>query len=175
MHLEISERREPGCSLLLLTGIMIREEQIETIKEFLLPFLVDDLFLVDIRIKPTNNIKIFIDADSGLSIDKCSRINRALYRAIEEAGLYPDGNFSLEVSSPGVTEPLKLQRQYLKNIGRELEVVKEDGTTVTGKLTEASELKVVLEYTEGKNKKAVLHQVEIPFEEIKKATVQVKF
>ena len=78
----------------------------------------EDVFLVSIRIKPTNNFKIYLDADSGLSIEKCIRINRTLYKTIEEEAWYPDGNFSLEVSSPGVDEPLKMLRQYKKNIGR---------------------------------------------------------
>ena len=81
-----------------------------------------EVFLVSVRIKPTNNIKVFLDADNGLSIEKCTKINRAMYRVIEEEGWYPDGNFSLEVSSPGVDEPLKLLRQYKKNIGRKVEV-----------------------------------------------------
>ena len=57
-----------------------------------------DTFLVSVRIKPTNNIKVFLDADAGLSIDKCVKINRLMYRIIEEKGWYPDGNFSFAVS-----------------------------------------------------------------------------
>lgn len=74
----------------------------------------EDVFLVSVRIKPTNNIKVFLDADTGLSIDKCVKINRQMYRTIEENAWYPDGNFSLEVSSAGVEEPLKMLRQYKK-------------------------------------------------------------
>ena len=137
--------------------------------------MVDDLFLVDIKIKPTNNIKIFLDADSGLPIERCTKINRRLYKVIEEMGLYPDGNFSLEVSSPGIDEPLKLHRQFVKNTGRSLEVVKNDDSKIEGKLTGVDEKIITLEYTEGKNKKAVLHTVEVPIEDIKSATVQIKF
>src|ERR1700712_2653087 len=97
-----------------------------------------DIFLVSVRIKPTNNIKVFLDADSGLSIDKCVKINRAMYRAIEENGWYPDGNFSLEVSSPGLEEPLKMLRQYKKNIGRNVEVILQDDTRHEGKLLDAN-------------------------------------
>ena len=48
------------------------------------PLLVDDIFLVSIKIKPTNNFKIYLDADGGLGIEKCIKINRALYKQIEE-------------------------------------------------------------------------------------------
>src|SRR5450432_558715 len=115
----------------------------------------EDIFLISVRIKPTNNIKVFLDADSGLSIEKCVKINRAMYRTIEEKGWYPDGNFSLEVSSPGVEEPLKMFRQYKKNIGRKVEVILNDDTKQEGKLLEANEDFIQMEYTEGKNKKAV--------------------
>lgn len=134
-----------------------------------------DIFLVSVRIKPTNNIKVFLDADSGLSIDKCIKINRAMYRTIEEEAWYPDGNFSLEVSSPGVDEPLKMLRQYKKNVGRNLEVVFADDTKIEGKLTDAGEAGIQLQYTEGKNKKAVTHTKDIAFSEIKQATVLISF
>lgn len=135
----------------------------------------EDVFLVSVRIKPTNNIKVFLDADAGLSIDKCVKINRAMYRTIEENGWYPDGNFSLEVSSPGVEEPLKLLRQYKKNMGRMVEVILTDDTKQEGKLVEANEQFIQLEYTEGKNKKAVTIKKDIPFEQIKQTTVLITF
>ena len=135
----------------------------------------EDTFLVSVRIKPTNNIKVFLDADTGLSIDKCVKINRAMYRTIEENGWYPDGNFSLEVSSPGIDEPLKIFRQYKKNIGRKVEVVLNDDTRQEGKLLEANENFIQLEYTEGKNKKAVTVVKDIPFDKIKQTTVLIAF
>src|SRR6202012_5648956 len=91
-------------------------------------------FLVDIRIKPTNNVKVFIDGDQGISIEKCVQFNRALYKKIEESGMFPEGDFSLEVSSPGLDEPLKLLRQYRKNIGTQVELVLQDGEKKEGRL-----------------------------------------
>ncbi len=135
----------------------------------------EDTFLVSVRIKPTNNIKVFLDADSGLSIDKCVKINRAMYRNIEENGWYPDGNFSLEVSSPGLEEPFKMFRQYKKNIGRKVSVVLNDETKLEGKLLEANENFIQLEFTEGKNKKASTVVKEVPFDQIKQTTVLISF
>jgi ribosome maturation factor RimP len=135
----------------------------------------EDIFLVSIKIKPTNNIKIFLDADSGLSIEKCIRINRALYKIIEEKQWYPDGNFSLEVSSPGVDEPLKLFRQYKKNIGRKVEVTLNDEVKQEGKLLEATEDAIQLEQHEGKGKKAVTKITSIPFSEIKQTKILIAF
>jgi ribosome maturation factor RimP len=135
----------------------------------------EDIFLVSIKIKPTNNIKVFLDADSGLSIEKCIKINRALYKIIEEKQWYPDGNFSLEVSSPGVDEPLKLFRQYKKNIGRNVEVTLNDEIKQEGKLLEATEEAIQLEQHEGKGKKAVTKTTTIPFSEIKQTKILIAF
>lgn len=165
---------------------MSTDTQIETVEKLLQPLLFDDIFLVDIKVKPVNNIKIFLDADSGLGIEKCIKINRGLYKIMEEMGIYPDGNFSLEVSSPGIEEPLKLHRQYVKNIGRELAVeifnytspddaAKKEGIKKTGILTEVNKDDIVIEFSEGKGKKAILQKETIPFAEIKQATVQIKF
>jgi ribosome maturation factor RimP len=154
---------------------MNRDTQIETVQKLLQPLLVDDIFLVDIKVKPTNNIKIYLDADSGLGIERCIKINRALYKVMEEMGLYPDGDFSLEVSSPGIDEPLKNHRQFLKNVGREVEIKMNDDSVKSGKLRAATEEEITLEYTEGKNKKAVTHTVSLPLSEIKQTVVQVKF
>ena len=85
---------------------MATETNAETVKRILLTLLYDDIFFVDMKVKPTNNIKIFLDADSGLGIEKCIKINRRLYKQVEEMGFYPEGDFSLEVSSPGIDEPL---------------------------------------------------------------------
>ncbi len=134
-----------------------------------------DVFLVSVRIKPTNNIKVFLDADSGLNIDNCVKINRAMYRTIEEEAWYPDGNFSLEVSSPGLEEPFKMLRQYKKNIGRNVEVVMDDDEKVEGKLLEVNDSSIQIGHTTGKNKKAATVIKEIAFEQIKQTTVVIAF
>lgn len=132
-------------------------------------------FLVSIKIKPTNNIKIFIDSDEGMSIEKCVKYNRKLYAQIEEKAIFPDGNFSLEISSPGVDEPLKMHRQYEKNKGRNVLVTFNDGTEKEGKLLEVTETDILIEQKTGKGKKAETHQHLIPFDNIKATTVQVQF
>lgn len=134
-----------------------------------------DLFLVEVKIKPTNNIKVFIDGDQGVSIEKLVRYNRKLYKEIEEDNLYPNGDFSLEVSSPGLDEPLKLHRQYLKNIGRYVEVTEKEGTLKEGKLLSAKETEIIVEEIRGKGKKMETVQHTIPFDNIKTTKIQIKF
>jgi len=131
------------------------------------------LFLVDLKIKPTNNIKVFLDGDNGVTIDAVSKINRSLYKQIEESGLFPDGDFSLEVSSAGVDEPLKFLRQYHKNIGRLVEVTLNEGNPVEGVLKEATETGITVEETLGRKKEK--KETVIPFHNIKKTVVQISF
>ena len=154
---------------------MSQDTHIQVVEKLIGPLLQDDIFLVSIKIKPINNIKIYLDADGGLGIEKCIKINRALYRIMEEMGMYPDGDFSLEVSSPGVDEPLKLLRQYKKNIGRNVEVTLNDDTKKEGTLSAVNEEAITITYTEGKGKKAVIVQADISFIDIKQTKVQVKF
>jgi ribosome maturation factor RimP len=145
-----------------------------TIETFLQPLLEGtDMFLTSIRIKPTNNIKVFLDADSGLDISKCATVHRKLYHAIEEAGMYPEGDFSLEVSSAGIDEPLHSVRQYKKNVGRTVEVTPLEGTPVTGVLKEVLDDKVII--TVKGTKKAPPTEVEVPLDFIKSTIVQVVF
>ncbi|MBS1597204.1 MAG: ribosome maturation factor [Bacteroidetes bacterium] len=132
-------------------------------------------FLVEIRIKPTNNVKVFLDGDSGITIEKCVQFNRALYKKIEEANIFPEGDFSLEISSPGLDEPLKLKRQYSKNIGRKIEIVLLDGTRKEGNLREVSEDGIIVEEVTGKNKNRQLNNHTYLFNNIKTTKIQAVF
>ncbi len=134
-----------------------------------------EVFLVEIRIKPTNNVKVFLDSDNGISIDNLIRYNRALYKDLEETGFFPGNDFSLEVSSPGLDEPLKKNRQYLKNIGRFVEVVTLDGVKKEGKLLSADDNGIVIEEEIGKGKKKEVVQFAIDFANIKTTKIQIKF
>ena len=156
---------------------MANEAHLQQLEQLINEILADEkeYFCVSVRIKPTNNVKVFIDGDKGIAIEKCVRFNRKLYKLIEETGMYPEGEFSLELSSPGVDEPLKMHRQYLKNIGREVELTFNDDTKKEGKLLSVTETDLLIEYTEGKGKKAITQQLVMPLSNIKTTIVQSKF
>lgn len=132
-------------------------------------------FLVDIKIRPGNNIRVTLDADTGVVIDKCVEYNRSLYKKIEEAGIFPPGEFSLEVSSPGTDEPLRFHRQYLKNRGRNVEVTMLDGSRKDGKLVEVSEDGIIIEESVGQKKKKEVVMHTLLFDNIKSTKIQVVF
>ena len=119
------------------------KDRIHTLLE---PFLQEDpsYFLVHIKVKPGHIIKVYIDGDQGLPIKQCTSFNRRLYKAIEEAAWFPEGDFALEVSSPGVEEPLILNRQYVKNIGRTVEVLLNDESVFTGVMKEVTDKYILI-------------------------------
>jgi ribosome maturation factor RimP len=152
-------------------------ESIKTIEGMVNEILTADpgYFLVEIKIKPTNNVKIFIDGDQGIPIEKCVQVNRALYKKFEEIALFPADDFSLEVSSPGLDEPLKLLRQYKKNVGRQVELTLQDGSKAEGRLVEVGEDGIIIEQTKGRNKKKEVTNHTFLFDNIKTTKIQVVF
>ncbi|RYY21874.1 MAG: ribosome maturation factor [Chitinophagaceae bacterium] len=149
-------------------------EVVEQIQSFLETLLEDtDIFIVKVKLRPTNNIEVFLDADEGLSVEKSARINRRLYNMIEDAEMFPDGDFSLEVSSPGVDEPLVSPRQFKKNIGRTVAVTLNDDSEKLGIMKDVDESRMVLEMKIPKKKETLT--VEIPVTDIKKTVVQIVF
>jgi len=153
------------------------EQSIEQLEQKINSLIKDDnsLFLVEIKIRPTNNIKVFIDGDQGINIDKLVQYNRRLYKEIEESHMFPNGDFSLEVSSPGLDEPLKSLRQYLKNLDRNVEVIETDGNKKEGKLLSVSGEAIIIEEEKGHGKKKEIVQHTIRFDNIKTTKIQIKF
>lgn len=153
----------------------IREIE-DLVETFLAP--VEGYFLVEIK-NPTDKIKIFVDADQGVSVDVLGSLNKKLRKEIEERWL-PEGNFDLEVSSPGLDEPLKIKRQFKKNVGRTLELILKSGMKRKGVLKEVKEDSILLESGKKKKKKKEVINPEdliseIPFEKIKTTKVSVLF
>lgn len=90
-----------------------------------------EIFVVDVRVSPDNDIVVELDSPSGLDIDTCAEITRKL-----EADFDRDvENYGLEVGSAGLTAPFTVRGQYLKNIGNKVEVLTRDGRKITGTLT----------------------------------------
>jgi ribosome maturation factor RimP len=153
------------------------DSQIQAIEQKVMALLNPDPenFLVEVKIRPGNNIKILVDADRGISIDKLAQYNRSLYRQIEESGLFPNNDFSLEFSSPGLEEPLKLHRQYLKNIGRYVEVILKNGIKREGKLASVTDGEILIEEEKGNKKKKEIVQHSLSYDDIKTTKIQIKW
>ena len=124
------------------------------------------LFLVDFKMGGDNSIKVVLDGDEGVNLQDCMNISRAIEHNLDRE----EEDFSLEVTSAGATSPLRLPRQYNKNIGRKLQV-KTGSEQLEGTLEwKAREPKPV-----GKGKVTVQKKQEIAFSDIQEAKVKLKF
>ncbi|MBY0245363.1 MAG: ribosome assembly cofactor RimP [Sphingobacteriaceae bacterium] len=134
-----------------------------------------ELFLVDVKMVSGNKLIIHVDGDEGITIQDCAAISRHVGFHLEEENAIEIA-YNLEVSSPGVGEPLKLNRQYVKNIGRNLGLKLNSGVKREGKLLEVNEKEIVIEeQIKEKGKKASIVKANIAFDEIAEAIVLVSF
>ncbi|MFN5423579.1 MAG: ribosome maturation factor [bacterium] len=178
LHLYLNETDEGnGIVPFFISRTMAIEGKIQEIKKLVEGLLASEpaFFLVSVDIRPINNISVFVDGDAGITIDKCVKLNRALYKQIVETGLYEDGSFGLVVSSPGIEEPLSMNRQYTKNVGRLVEVELKEGKVIEGKLIAADADGIVVEEEKGKGKKKEVISHVLLFDAIKSTTVKVVF
>lgn len=149
------------------------------IEELLHDFLETrkDLFLIDLKISAGDDITVILDGDNGVSLQDCLDASRAIEFNMDRE----EHDFSLQVMSAGLSEPLATPRQFAKNIGREIEVLLNDSSKIEGELAKADEEKItlILRYRKpkdiGKGKVDVEEEKEIPYSEIKKALVTIKF
>ena len=149
------------------------------IEELLSGFLAErpDLFLIDLKISAGDDITVILDGDNGVSLQDCLDASRAIEFNMDRE----EHDFSLQVMSAGLSEPLSSPRQFRKNIGRELEILMNDSTKIEGELAKVDEDKItlILRYRKpkeiGKGKVGVEEEKEIPYSEIKKALVAIKF
>lgn len=102
-----------------------------------------EFFLVDLKVQG-RKISVFLDGDNGISIDKCAEFSRYLERHLEGEMLV-DANYILDVSSPGLENPLRMKRQYRNAVGKEVSVIKFDGNRLDGMLKNEDDNRLVLE------------------------------
>lgn len=133
----------------------------------------DSCFLVEyLWHEKTEKLVVYLDAEAGVTLAQCQKINRALGRHLEETELLGT-NYALEVSSPGLERPLKMKRQYIKNVGRVLKVKTTAGDSWEGKLGEVDEEGILLVPESKKTSKSLPKQ--IAFADIEKTFVQARF
>ncbi|RLD93575.1 MAG: ribosome assembly cofactor RimP [Bacteroidetes bacterium] len=122
-----------------------------------------DIFLVEVAVRPGNAIRVHVDKPEGISIDECVKISRFLNERLDR----DVEDYSLEVSSPGLSGTFKVKQQYEKNLGRNIEVLYSDGIKVKGKLESVSDNGITL--------KVNGDDEEIRFDEIKTAKAIISF
>ncbi|APG60412.1 ribosome assembly cofactor RimP [Christiangramia salexigens] len=136
----------------------------------------NSLFLISLDVNSANHIKIVLDGDKGVSVSDCITVSRAIEHNLDR----DEEDFSLEVTSAGVSEPLLMPRQYKKNIGRRLKV-KTENAKFEGDLEAADEKEIKLSWKArepkpvGKGKVTVEKEAILPYSDIVEAKVKITF
>ena len=135
------------------------------------------LFLIELDIQGANEIKVIIDGDHGVKVEDCIAVSRKVEHNLDRE----EEDFSLEVMSVGATTPLQQARQYIKNVGRSLEVKTKEGEKIEGTLDEANGDNITLSWKArepkpvGKGKVTVQKTKTLSYNEIVQAKVMIKF
>lgn len=135
----------------------------------------NEVFIVDIKIDQKNNISVWVDNDKGITIDECAGISRYIEHNLDRK----KEDFKLQVSSPGLDMPLKVKRQYQKNLNRMVEVITREGLKHEGKMSKVFDRGIELELSvnQKKEKKAgtSVSEVYLGFDQIKSTKVIITF
>lgn len=136
-----------------------------------------DIYLVQAKVTPDNKITVYIDKDTKINLEDCARISRAI-----ETKMNRDvEDFELTVSSPGIDEPFKHTRQYVKRIGSQVAVVTKEGEKFIGLLESANNDGIVIqekktERVEGKKgKQTIINNINLNFNQIKETKLILSF
>jgi len=156
----------------------IKEKLSQLLNEKFQEAEINHCFLLDINISAKQKVEVFVDSDTGIDFDICRTISRFLEGILDE-NKWLGEMYTLEVSSPGVSRPLVLPRQYKKHIGRKLVLTLEDNSQVTGIMKELDEEGVWMVWEEkvleGKKKINTQFEKKCSFDSIKNALVKVSF
>ena len=132
-------------------------------------------FLLDVLVSGENKIEVFLDGDEGITLSACRDMSRHLEGLLDEGGQLGE-DYTLEVSSPGATRPLRLQRQYAKHAGRTLVIKLINGGQVEGSLIKVEGNTITIsEPVKVKGKKKEFVERSIPFDEIQESNVKLSF
>lgn len=135
-------------------------------------FIVDVLFFEKQR---PSKVMVIVDGDNGVTIDACATLSRKLASALDERNLIEQA-YVLEVTTPGIDQPLKMKRQFFKNAGRQFKVHRKDKTIVQGKLESVTDEQLtILVAPDKKLKEKEGKVVVVPFDQVEKALVMVSF
>ena len=143
-------------------------------KELNTYFENSNLFLVEVKVLTNGKIEIFADGKTNITIDECAQISKHIHHFLEENNLMSD-NLSLDVSSPGMDEPLKVPQQFQKQLNKKVDVVLKNGLKITGELISADESGIVIKEIIIIKKTETIEEHSFGFSEIKSVKKHFNF
>ena len=102
-----------------------RDEYESRVEKFLIPIMEENNFeLVDVEyVKEAGTwyLRAYIDKEGGFTVDDCEMVSRRLSDWLDKED-FIDDSYILEVSSPGLGRPLKKEKDYVRSMGKEIEI-----------------------------------------------------
>jgi ribosome maturation factor RimP len=166
-------RRGQKSPILLLKSMITREQVEHIIHE---KIAGTEIFLVAVIMNPGNNIHVHLDTIKGINIDECVEVSRYIISKIDK----DIEDYNLEVSSPGLDATFIVKQQYEKNLGKQVEIVKNDGSKIKAKLLTYSDDKIEVEQMvkpspPAKSKKLVSQMITVVLKDIKTIKSVISF
>lgn len=157
---------------------MISKSKVEELVNERIAELDNGLFVVDISISESNSISVELDKHiGGVSVNDCISVSRNVEHNLDRE----EQDFELHVSSAGIDRPLRVLPQYIKNIGRQVEIKMKDGKKIEGTLKNATDKNLTIEQeafikAEGKKKKErVVEENTLSLDKIKETKIVISF
>lgn len=150
------------------------EERTRIARELLEQVLSDlpEYFILEVKVRPFRNgfiVSAFIDTDKGISIEECSQVSSRYEQVLEKSPVF-EQLYRLEVSSPGIDRPL-VPRQFLRNVGRKIEIQLNEQEKYLGTLSQATTFDFTVEIPADKKKKIPAVQKTFTYSEIQSAKI----
>ena len=130
-----------------------------------------DIFIVEIAIKPGNRVFVYLDSFNKIDIKDCVKITRLINNQFDREV----EDYALEVSSAGLTSSFKVEKQYLKNIGKKVKLKTKDGLVVKGILKEYKEGIVTVEEQSKVKGKVTIKEHIIDIKNISEIKLDISF
>ncbi|MGA1158707.1 MAG: ribosome maturation factor RimP [Candidatus Nanopelagicaceae bacterium] len=110
------------------------------------------------------HLTVIIDGvERNPNLDEVAAISRAISEELDRISVLGDQPFTLEVTTPGIERPLTLQRHWVKNVGRMVEILLQDDKKMVGRINAVEKEKVEID------------EVLVHFNDIKSARIQIEF
>lgn len=178
MYQKFESLKREGTKVPSFSLGMISKETILKLAEERIAELNNGLYIVELSVSATNIIHLELDKmKGGVTVDDCVSVSRNIEHNLDRE----KEDFELHVSSAGLDKPLRHINQYVKNIGRNLNVVLKTGSKVEGEILKVMDEKLILESKSmkkldpKKRKELVTEYHELPFNDVKEAKIVVSF
>ncbi|NUQ97538.1 MAG: ribosome maturation factor RimP [Streptomyces sp.] len=151
--------------------------QSERLRELLEPLVSSQgLDLEEIAVDSVGRkrvLRVVVDSDTGADLDQIADVSRALSAKLDETDAMGEGEYTLEVGTPGAERLLKEHRHYVRAVDRLVKFQLAEGGELVARILKVDDEGLDVEVPGVKGRRATSRR--LAFDEVDKARVQVEF